>query len=102
MWLTHAISNRLTNSCLGSVMVGVLSRSRGIGGGVELGDGGAQLPGVRMPRTPEDLVRRALLDGHAVLHDEDAVAEVADRPEVVRDEQVAEPGRALQRDEQVE
>src|SRR5438105_2676519 len=59
-------------------------------------------PSVRMLRPTGEHVRSALLDGQAVLHDEDTVAEVADHPEVVRDEEVAEPGRALQRDEQVE
>ena len=55
-----------------------------------------------MLRALEDVVGRAVLDHDAVLHDEHPVAQVADHAEVVRDEQVADAGRALQVDEQVE
>jgi hypothetical protein len=58
--------------------------------------------GVGLLRPLEDLVGRALLDDHAVLHHEDAVAEVADDAEVVRDEEVAHARRLAQSRQQVE
>ena len=57
---------------------------------------------VRMERPREELVRRSDLDDPPEVHDRDAVGDVADDREVVRDEDVGEVELLLQLDEQVE
>ena len=68
----------------------------------ELGNRGDEFARVGMPGSLEDLIGRALFDDDAVFHDEDAVAQVTDDAEVVRDEEVGDPSRFAQRDQQVE
>src|SRR5260221_9778941 len=53
--------------------------------------GGQHGSGVRMPRVIEDDVPPAVLGGPAEVHDRDAVAEIPDDGEIMRDEDESEP-----------
>ena len=55
-----------------------------------------------MRRTLVDVLLRPELDDLAEVHDRDAIGDVADEREVVRDEEVREPEVALERLEQVD
>ena len=75
-----------------------LRAARGSG----IGHRGEQRPRVGMARVAVDLVARSLLDDAAEVHDRDAVAEVLDDAQVVRDEEQRQPERCLQVLQQVQ
>ena len=58
--------------------------------------------GVRMQRRGEQRLLVGVFDDAAEIHHRDAVADVLDHREIVRDEQVSEPHLALQVDHQVQ
>ena len=64
--------------------------------GVGVGDGGQQTLGVRMNRVGENLLLRTGFHHVAQIHHRDAVGDVFDDVQIVRDEQVRQPHALLQ------